>query len=441
MRKPVRRPRAAAKRQVSSRLIELEIEQVGAQGDGVARLDGNVVFVPFTVAGDRVLARIEGQRGDGLTAALVEVQRPGPGRADPVCPHFGRCGGCTLQHLDQAAHASWKSGVLSLHLARAGIGDEMLAPLVSVPPGTRRRAVFAWTSRRGEVTLGFNARASHAVINLEACPLLDPALVALLEPLRVLLGAMVRDGSGDATVTLTEGGPDLLIEGEARLDLFGRETLARFAETADLARLHWRRPGTGFAEPIARRRPALVRFGGVAVEPPPGAFLQPSPEGERAIADRVVAALAETSGPIADLYAGCGSFSLPLVRLGAVHAVEGEVAPLDSLGAAARAAGLAITTEIRDLARRPLTAVDLAPYRAVVLDPPRAGAAAQVAELARRPDARKGPDLAAMVSCNPATLARDLRVLIDGGWTLIQIMPIDQFPWSAHLEAVAILRR
>jgi len=441
LRKPVRRPRAAAQRQVSPRLVELEIEQLGAQGDGVARNEGAVVFVPFTVAGDRVLARIEGRRGDGLTAALVEVQSPGPGRADPACPHFGRCGGCALQHLDPAAHAAWKSGLLSLHLARAGIGDDTLAPLVSVPPGTRRRAVFAWNVRRGEATVGFNARASHAVIDLETCPLLDPALVALLGPLRRMLGEMVKTGSGDATVTLTEGGPDLLIEGEARLDLFGRETLARFAETADLARLHWRCPGTGFAEPIARRRPALVRFGGVAVEPPPGAFLQPSPEGEQAIADQVVAALTELGGPVADLYAGCGSFTLPLTRLGAVHAVEGEAAPLEALGAATRAAGLAVTTEIRDLARRPLSPAELAPYRAVVLDPPRAGAAAQVAELARLADPRKGPGLAAMVSCNPATLARDLRVLIDGGWTLIRIMPIDQFPWSAHLEAVAILRR
>jgi len=444
---PVRssaRPSRSAARPPSPRTVTLDIERVGSQGDGVGRLEnGQAVFVPFTVAGDRVLARIESRRGDGLAATLVELLSPGPGRAEPPCPHFGRCGGCTLQHLDAAAHAAWKEEVLTGALARAGLGDVPRVPLISIAPGSRRRAVFAWSVRQGAARIGFNARASHALIDLDTCPLLSPLLPAVLAPLRRLLADLAPGGGGDVTVTLTEGGLDLLIEGEIRLDLFGRETLARFAEETDLARLHWRRPGGGGAEPIARRRPALVRFDGVAVEPPPGAFLQPSREGEQAIAAAVLAALDGIEGKVADLYAGCGSFTLPVARRGrgAVHAVEGEAAPLGALAAAARGEGLAVTTEVRDLARRPLTPPELAGYRALVLDPPRAGAAAQAAELARPPDRRGGPERLVMVSCAPATLGRDLRVLRDGGWQIEQLMPIDQFPWSAHLEAVAIARR
>lgn len=441
--RPSARPSRSAARSPAPRTVTLEIDRLGSQGDGLARLDGQTVFVPFTAPGDRVLARIESRRGDGLVAALVEVITPGAGRADPPCPHFGRCGGCTLQHLEPAAQAAWKSEILAEALARAGLGDVPCAPLVSLPPGQRRRAVFAWSVRRGTARIGFNARASHTLIDLETCPLLAPALPSVLAPLRQLLAELVPEGRGDVTVTATEGGLDLLIEGEARLDLFGRETLARFAETADLARLHWRLPGGGGAEPIARRRPALVRFGAVAVEPPPGAFLQPSREGEAAIAAAVLAALDGCGGKLADLYAGCGSFTLPIAQRqrGTVHAVEGEAAPLGALAAAARASGLAVTTETRDLARRPLTPSELVPYAAVVLDPPRAGATSQAAELARPADRRGGPGVVVMVSCAPATLARDLRLLRDGGWQIEHAMPIDQFPWSAHLEAVAVARR
>lgn len=442
MRSPARSPRSAV-RPPAPRTVTLEIDRVGSQGDGLARLDGQTVYVPFTVAGDRVLARIEARRGDGLAATLVELLAPGPGRAAPACPHFGRCGGCALQHLAPEAHTAWKEEILAGALAHAGLGEVPRAALEAIAPGCRRRAVFAWSTRRGVAQLGFNARASHALIDLDACPLLLPALTTVLAPLRRLLATLVPGGGGDVTVTQTEAGLDLVIEGALDLDLFARETLARFAEETDLARLHWRRPGGGGAEPIVRRRPALVRFGGIAVEPPPGAFLQPSREGEQAIAARVLAALEDCDGPVADLYAGCGSFSLPIAarRRGAVHAVEGEAAAMQALAAAARGAGLTATVETRDLARRPLSPVELAPYRAVVLDPPRAGAAAQAAELARPADRRGGPELVVMVSCAPATLGRDLRLLAAGGWQIEHIMPIDQFPWSAHLEAVAVARR
>jgi len=429
-------PRSNKKRPaVPARTVELEIAEIGAQGDGIARLGAEIVFVPYTAAGDRVLARIEGRRGDGLAAALVEVLAPGPGRAQPPCPHFGRCGGCALQHLTDESYAAWKRGVLVTQLGRAGLADAPVGELVRVVPGTRRRAAFAFVRRRSDVLAGFHARASHAVVDVESCRLIDPALEALLPPLRVLLAAVVSEGAGDLVAILGDNGIDLLIEAEAKLDLAQREALAAFAERHDLARLSWRQPG-GQVEPVARRRPATLRFGGIAVEPPPGAFLQPTREGETALTERVLAAVGPLA-PVADLFSGSGTFSLPLAAGGrAVHAVEGEEAPLRALEAAANQAGLTVTAENRDLARRPLLTGELARFNALVFDPPRAGAAALAEQLAVA-----GPPVVVAVSCNPATLARDLKTLTGGGYVIESLTPIDQFPWSAHLETVAVLRR
>lgn len=425
------------------RTVEVEIAEIGARGDGVARLGDDQVFVPFTVPGDRVVARVEGRRGDGLAAALVEVTQPGPGRAQPPCPQFGRCGGCSLQHLDPSVYGEWKRGLLLTQLTRHGLGAVPVAAMVQVPAGQRRRAAFAFHRRKGATVLGFNARASHTIIDLDDCLLLERPLAALLPSLRAVLTETVAEGEdGDVTVALTETGLDVLVEVEARLDLFDREKLAAFADAADLARLSWRRPGGGFVEPIARRRPALVRFGAIAVEPPPGNFLQPTLGGERAIAALVTQAVAGAK-TVADLYCGCGSFTLPLAAHGAaVHAVEGDEAPIRSLEAAANAAARKVTTEVRDLARRPLLPHELAKFQAVVFDPPRAGAQSQAEQLAQaRQQAASGPATVVAVSCNPATLARDLAILVQAGYRVEGVTPIDQFPHSPHLEAVAILRR
>ena len=419
------------------RTVEVDIVEIGARGDGIARLGDDLVFVPFTVPGDRVVARVESRRGDGLAAALVEVTRPGPGRTEPPCPHYRRCGGCSLQHLDENLYAEWKREMLLTQLARHGLGDAPVAEMVVIPAGERRRAVFAFHRRKGSTVLGFNARTSHTVVDLDDCLLLRRKLVAILAPLRAILTETVaEDEDGDVTVTLGENGLDILVEVDARLDLFDREKLAAFADSQNLARLSWRRPGAGFVEPIARRHPALVRFAGTAVEPPPGGFLQPTLGGEQAIA-RLVSEGIGTVKTVADLYCGCGSFTFPLAASGAaVHAVEGDEAPIRALEAAANQSGRKITAEVRDLARRPLLAHELKKFQAVVFDPPRAGAQAQAEQLAAA-----GPATVVAVSCNPATLARDLSILVKAGYGIETITPIDQFPHSAHLEAVAVLRR
>ncbi|HVI52576.1 MAG TPA: 23S rRNA (uracil(1939)-C(5))-methyltransferase RlmD [Candidatus Sulfotelmatobacter sp.] len=427
------RPKAAA---ALPRTLEVAIDSVGGRGDGIARHGGEQVFVPGTIPGEKVVVKVEGRRGDGLSASLLQVLTPAEGRQTPPCRHFGVCGGCALQHMSQELYQDWKRGQLVEAMGRAGFGEDLIAPLVAIPHGSRRRAAFAFAKRRKHLHLGFNARASHQLVDLEECLLLAPELLALLDPLRAVLLRLLDDGcEGDAVATLTETGIDLMVEAEARLDLFDRETLAAFAEAQDLARLSWRRPGTGIIEPLAHRRQTVIRFAGVGVELPPASFLQPSLEGERALAALVFDAVG-AKGPVADLFSGCGSFTFPLAQKAQVHAVEGEEASLRALKAAADRSGARVTAEVRDLSRRPLLGDELKKFQAVVFDPPRAGAAAQAEHLAE-----SGPALVVAVSCNPATLARDARILAKGGYTLKRATPVDQFPWSAHLEAVAVFER
>lgn len=421
---------------VVPKLVELVIEGVGRFGDGVGMFEGKPVYVPYTAKGDLVLARIEGKRGDGLAGLLIEVLEPGPIRAEPPCRHFGSCGGCSLQHLSIEAYQSWKRGVVAVALARQGFGDVPLAPLLVIPPGTRRRAAFAFARVGSGVMLGFNARATHKVVDVEECLLVEPALVALLPSLRTLLAEVVAPGrSGDVVLTVAGDGLDVLIEVDADLDLFDREKLSAFADAHDLTRLSWRRPGAGGVEPLAMRRPAEVLLGDVTVELPPGAFLQPSAEGERIITALVAAAVGDAPS-VVDLFAGCGTLTFPLARKAKVHAVEGEGAALAALKTAADHYRLPITTEARDLARRPLLPDELKRFAAVVFDPPRAGAPEQAEQLAQG-----GPALVVGVSCNPVSFAHDARLLAEGGYELQAVTPIDQFPWSAHVEMVGVFKR
>jgi len=417
------------------RMVELEISSIGARGDGIAQLDGEAVFIPLTVPGDRIQAKLDGRRGDGLTAGLVEILRPGPHRITPPCPLFGRCGGCGLQQLAPSALADWKRDRLVSALVRAGFSGDRVTKLISIDLATRRRASFAFARLKHSVLLGFNERASHRVVDVDPCLILSPKLIALLAPLRRLLADCLPPAAqGDVMVTDTDSGIDLVIRTDHGIDLTARERLAAFADDRDLACLSWQQSGP--PQPVARRRTALVRLGEVMVALPPGGFLQPSREGEAALVALVRQAL-PTIGKIADLYAGSGSFTFPIAADGhAVHAVEGEAASLAALSAAARQSGAPITTERRDLTERPLLGPELKHFAALVFDPPRAGAAAQAAQLAK-----SGPPVVVAVSCNPATLSRDAALLSEGGYRLITATPVDQFPWSPHLEAVAVFGR
>jgi len=438
-------------RRGGGRQVELVVEGLGARGDGFASLDGRPVFVPFTVPGDRVRARLTGERGGGYKAEILELLDEGAGRVEPPCPHFGTCGGCALQHLSDAAYGEWKQGLVSQALAQRGLHDVAVAPLVRVAPGTRRRATLAAmgaamgaaTRDGANVVLGFHGRESHRVVDLETCLVLTPGLVSLLPALRGALAALLAPRETAAlTLCETETGIDVLIVSETAPGLAAREALAALAEAQDLARLSWAaRPAAGAApepEPVVMRRAPLLHFAGVPVAPPPGGFLQPTAAGEAALVDRVLAYLPEGAETIAELYAGCGTFTFSLAQHRRVHAVERDTAALAALWTAARQADLAgrITVTAQDLACAPVLAEDLDGGDCVVFDPPRAGAREQAAEIAR-----SNLPAAIAISCNPKTFSRDARILVDGGFTLTEVTPIDQFPWTGHLELVASFRR
>lgn len=338
-----------------------------------------------------------------------------------------------MQHLSPEAYEAAKLSWLRGALAQQGLKGVEIAPLQRLAPGTRRRARLALA--RGQT--GFHARASHRIVDMRECAVLHPALFKLVEPLRRLAKEILPpDQEGAATVTLADAGAAMLLDLPASPKLAALEALAGFAEAQDIARLSYRVKDQK-PVPVAQRRPARVVLAGVAVDLPEEPFLQASAEADM-ILSGAVQSLVGAGARIADLYAGLGTFSFALARKSAVHAVEGNGDSVKALKHAVSRAKLAdrVTVEQRDLARRPLTPQELAGFDAVVFDPPRAGAMAQSRELA----ASKVAVLAA-VSCNPATFARDARILVDGGYRLGRVQPIDSFIWSAQLELVARFKR
>jgi 23S rRNA (uracil1939-C5)-methyltransferase len=413
--------------------IELTVDRVGVRGDGVAVHEGERIFLPYTAPGDRVRARILAKKGEGRSGEVAEILAPGA-RVKPVCRHFGDCGGCALQHLPPEAYAEAKLSWLTAALAQHGFKDCNIAPLRRLEPHTRRRARFALTRAR----VGFHARASHRIVDMRECAVLHPDLFKLVEPLRILADKiLLPDKEGAATATMADAGVALLLDLPAAPRLEALEALAAFAEAQDLARLSYRvvtgRAKDAAAVPVALRRPARVTFAGVAVDLPEEPFLQASAEADAVLSAAVLGLLGERRR-VADLYAGLGTFTFALAQKSAVHAVDGDGDAVKALKHAVSRARLAerVTVEERDLARLPLAPHELARFDAVVFDPPRAGSMAQSRALAMS----KVPVVAA-VSCNPATFARDARILADGGYRLDRVLPVDSFLWSAQLELAA----
>ncbi len=409
----------------------LDIVEIGAQGDGIARIDGGPVFVPFAAPGDRVRVEIGGARGEGRAARLLGLVSAGPQRIAPVCRHFTACGGCATQHIATDAYRAWKLGLVGEALAHRGMAPPPETRFIALPPGTRRRASFAARKETGALTLGFHAPESHAIVDLVECHVLTPSLLAALPLLRRLADAALTDGqAADLVATESDTGLDLLFAAAkpcARLQTLTRVAAAEPA----IARLNWQ-SGRAAPEPVVQQRTPSVTFAGVAVDLPAESFLQPSRAGEAAL---VAAVLDFTKGKsLADLYAGCGTFSFPLAKIGKVAAFEVAKPAVAALAAAVNRAQLSgrVIATARDLDQSPLPPEDLKKYDCVVLDPPRAGARSQSEMLAR-----SGIKRVVMVSCNPASFARDARILVDGGYRLRGMVVVDQFVWSAHVELVA----
>ncbi len=410
---------------------EIEITALGARGDGVGDIDGRPVYVPYTLPGDRARVRIDSERDGAIHAHLEALLQAGPDRVDAVCAHFGACGGCLLQHVDESAYRRWKTGLIGAALARRGLADIDVGELIMTPPASRRRAAFAAFRRRNGVVLGFNERRGRRIVDLAECHVLRPAIVDLLPSLRQLLNDLLSIGDAiDVHVTETDTGLDLWLRGDRPLGLADHEALGGFSEAQDVARLCWGDPSP---EPVVVRRTPTVALAGVDVAIPPGAFLQASQAGEAALCDIVGAALAE-SRHVLDLFSGCGTFALAAPASAQVKAVDADAAMVEAL--AAVAGGRRIAVERRDLQRRPFSVAELNGFDAIVFDPPRAGARAQADAIS---DSTVSTVVA--VSCNPATFARDARILIDGGYRPHTVTPIDQFLWSHHLELVAVFTR
>jgi 23S rRNA (uracil1939-C5)-methyltransferase len=416
-------------------LVELLVERLGAQGDGIVEYAGQPVFLPFTVAGDRVRARLGARRGGGREGRVVERLAPGAGRTDPPCLHFGRCGGCALQHLDQASYRAIKLGALSSALERVGIDPGLVQPLRAVPPARRRARLGLVRPRdpRLPARVGFRERFRHELVDLAQCPVMEPALFGYVSELRLVARDLVQPGgTAEVTLTRTDSGVDVLFAAAAQPGLSALDALAAFAEKCDLARIVWRSPAGDIL--VVERRQVRVVLSGVVVSYPPGTFLQASEAAETILVDEVLGGVGPRR-PVLDLFAGLGTFTFALAAAGPVHAVEGDERAVTVLARAA-AGQRGITVERRDLARNPLPREALTAYAAAVFDPPRAGAARQALALAA-----STITTVVAVSCNPATFARDAARLIAGGFRLERVVPVDQFVWTQHLELAAVFRR
>jgi len=397
-------------------MILSEVIRLAARGDGVTA-DGR--HVALAAPGDMV----------DNAAEII----PGPHHVDPPCRHFPRCGGCQLQHVDDESYAGYITERISSALAAQRLSAEIL-PVHLSAPRTRRRASLRAERVGKRVVLGFNEAVSHFIVDMRECHILRPELFALVDPLRNLLGTLLAPRKA-ASIYLawTDQGADVAIDGVAVEGLAAQEALTDFAQAHRLARLAIDE-GYG-SEPRWEPDPVTITLGGICVGLPIKAFLQATEDGEAALTLAVAEAVGE-AGLVADLFAGLGTFALPLASRARVLAVEGARDPALALRGAANRSGRQIAVEHRDLFRRPLSEEELGRFDAIVLDPPRAGAKEQAPALARSSVRR-----IAYVSCNPATFARDIRVLADGGWGVDWVKPVGQFRWSTHVELVASLSR
>lgn len=402
--------------------MKLVIDRLGHLGDGIALGERGPIFVPGVLPGEEVEGDLQGDQ-----LADFRILTPSANRVKPPCVHAKTCGGCMMQHASDAFVADWKLGIVKGALAGQGLTTDFL-PIQTSPPKSRRRATISARRTKNGALMGFHARASDMLVSVPNCQLLHPDLIATFPGLE----ALVKTGgsrSAEVSFTLTRSlsGVDVMVTGGKPLDSALQLELARVTETHGFARLTWNN------EAVALRSAPMQRFGRVLVSPPPGAFLQATAEGEAALLQAIIRAIGPAK-KIVDLFAGIGTFSLPLAERSEVHAVESEAPMIAALDKAARTAeGLKrITTEVRDLFRRPLEADEFKGIDAVVIDPPRAGAEAQTAALARAQ-----VPVIAFVSCNPVTFARDAKVLVAAGYVLTSVQIIDQFRWSSHVELVA----
>ncbi len=417
--------------------LEVTITALGTAGDGIAESGQGRLFVPSALPGERWRVRLEQRLPQGWRTQPLHCV-DAVERAPPVCPHFGRCGGCRLQHLPDQAYRRHKRGRIVAALAHRGLPVEPVGELRVTPAASRRRLRLGATRAGGRLVLGLRERGRHRLEPLTVCPIACPELATILLPLGAALGgALLAPEPGEVSLALTTTGIDLLLHATRLPQPSERERLAGVAHALDLARIGWCSGDDASPEPIVTRRQPMVELSTVPVALPAGGFLQATAFGEAELA-RAAAAWAAGSTAAVDLYAGIGTLTFAIAaQVRRVRAVEGDGAALVALEAAARASRLGgIRAERRDLARRPLLAAEFAGCDLAVLDPPRVGAVEQVREIA----AARVPKVI-YAACSPETFARDARHLVDGGLELRELRPIDQFLYAAEVELVALFAR
>jgi len=402
------------------------IARLGARGDGVADTPEGPLFIPFALPGELVEINRVRDRGE-----LVAVLQPSPARVEPLCRHFGVCGGCTMQHAQPRLYREWKRRIVMQALASRGI-DDKVDDIVPGQPRARRRAVFSVRRADGGIAFGYNKAATHQIVDIAECPVVVPEIEAAFDKLWALAALLANTSEPfHLAVTSLPVGLDIASQGQGRFPESARRAVSEFVIRERFARL------SVDGEIVVEPRKPLIQFGSVVVPLPPGAFLQAVAKAEGVMAELAADHLRKARR-VADLFSGSGAFALRLALTQEVHAVEGDEAAVAALDRGFRyARGLRkVSVERRDLFRRPLLTRELDTFDGVLFDPPRAGAEEQCVQLAKS----QVPYVAA-VSCNPATLARDLRILIDGGYQLKSVTPVDQFLWSPHVEIVALLEK
>ncbi len=408
---------------------QLVINRLGHRGDGVVDADPEPVFVPGALPGETV--EVEAVPGHPDRRKLLRIDTPSAERIAPICPHFGICGGCAVQHWQTERYRAWKRDLVVAALRQVGI-DAAVADLIDAHGDGRRRVVFHARGPRDVLKVGFSAARAHQIVPIDRCPILakslDGALKAAWAIAEVLLPAQKPL---DIQITATDAGLDVDVRGSGPLTAPLTAALARVAAAQNLARL------TRHGELVAQQRAPTMRIGRATVTLPPAAFLQPTAEGEAVLA-RLALEFCAGARAVADLFAGVGPFALRLAERARVTAIDDDEAALAALKrAAAATTGLKpVDVERRDLFRRPLAMAELDGFDAVLFDPPRQGAQAQSRALA----ASTVPVIVA-VSCNPATFARDMQLLMEGGYRLTSVAPVDQFRYSPHVEIVARLEK
>jgi 23S rRNA (uracil1939-C5)-methyltransferase len=418
---------SSSARAVVERLV---IDHVGHRGDGVAFAGGQTVFVPYTLGGESV--DVDAMADHPERRHLSRIERASAERIAPFCKYFGGCGGCAIQHWQPEAYGAWKRQIVVDTLAHAGIACEVDGLVDAHGAGRRRITVHARRGSDGELRVGFAAANSHAIVAIDDCPILDPALHGALDAARALAEVLKPASKPlDIQVTAVSNGLDVDVRGSGPLPATMIATLSDVAEKHHLARL------TRHGELVLMRSPPTIAIGAAQVTLPPGSFLQATAAGEEALA-ALVSGHCKRAKHIADLFCGVGPFALRLAAKSRISAFDSDAGAVTALQKAATStSGLKpIKAEARDLFRRPLMPQELRDYDTVVFDPPRQGAQAQVQQLA----ASKIPVVVA-VSCNVATFARDARILIDGGYSIEGVTPVDQFRHTPHVELVARFKR